>query len=815
MSANASVRVCCRFRPMNKVEKAENAKVSIKIYQETECLVQRLGAEDKKFSLDYMFPPNSEQADCYEYTGKPLVTEVLKGYNATMFAYGQTGSGKTHTMEGDIESERMMGMVPRMVNDVFEGIMEADENLEFVVQVSFVEIYLERIKDLLEAGNENLKIRERKQTGIYIEGVSQPYVGSPEEIFGLMEVASCARAVSATRMNDVSSRSHSVFVFRLIATHKVTQSKKMSKLMMVDLAGSEKTRKTQATGQRLEEAKEINKSLSALGNVINALTTQKKHVPYRDSKLTRLLSDSLGGNSKTCIIVTCSPCDYNVEETISTLRFGTNCKKVKNKPKVNQELSISEYKIKLKKMQKTEEQLRKTIAILRSQVAALKKALTAAGGDVEAALADAQSELAKHEASRAEAEEKEREVAERAIGGVLQRQNSNDKRRHERRRSDSDDDRRHRAERVTLVALAPDASVEELKIRIDELDDLLNKEIEDKERYMDDVADIRSELELAQNRNQDLVGEKDGYITKKKEAEESVKKMAGQVGEYRLYKTKLAFVEEQNRIQMEKKREELGKLTHLLKQAKTRIHESDLASASGTGLGPANLTLPPLTEKEKETLKEFDPTDVSIPKNLSPEDKGWKAKLNERYDALYTKLMKEMQRSRQLKAQGANTDLLDLSSSNPDRKQRLALLIQEHRKQERQIRDMKEEQERLKKHIRMQEQREKYNDALRRNWQNQLSQMEQAVLLANQIHNRDRIRFTSELAERDSELSRLKMFLAKITRTRGKTSRRTGRANNVMVPIKRKTVDTKKGAKTGSISGKSKAIQRKAVSRGK
>jgi len=812
MSANASVRVCARFRPMNKVEKAENAKVSIKIVQASEVHVHRLGADPKKFFLDHMFAPNSEQAECYEYTGKPLVAEVLKGYNATMFAYGQTGSGKTHTMEGDIESERMMGMVPRMVNDVFEGIMEADENLEFVVQVSFVEIYLERIKDLLESGNENLKIREHRAQGIYIEGVSQPYVGSPEEIFGLMEVASCARAVSATRMNDVSSRSHSVFVFRLIATHKVTQSKKMSKLMMVDLAGSEKTRKTQATGQRLEEAKEINKSLSALGNVINALTTGKGHVPYRDSKLTRLLSDSLGGNSKTCIIVTCSPCDYNVEETISTLRFGTNCKKVKNKPKVNQELSISEYKIKLKKMQKTEDQLRKTIAILRSQVKALKKALTEAGGDVEAALAEAKSNLAANEAALAEQEAKEAEEAERNIGSGSGYEDKHA--RHSRRRSDSDEDRyrnRTRAERPVLVALAPDATSEELKGRIDELDDLLNKEIEDKERYMDDVADIRSELELAQARVRELEGEKDGYLTKKKEAEESVKKMAGQVGEYRLYKTKLAFVEEQNRIQMEKKREELGKLTHLLKQAKERIHESDLASASG-GSGASAANLPPLTQKEKETLKAFDPTDLGVPKNLSAEDKGWKDKLNDRYDALYQKLMKEMQRSRELRAQGANTDLLDLSSSNPDRKQRLALLIQEHRKQERQIRDMKEEQERLKKHIRMQEQREKYNDALRRNWQNQLSQMEQAVLLANQIHNRDRIRFTSELAERDSELSRLKMFLAKITRTRGKTSRRTGRANNVMVPIKRKTVDTKKGGgKSGSISGKPKSVQRKNV----
>lgn len=789
MSANASVRVCARFRPVNKVEKAENAKVVIKIVADGEVHVHRLGVDPKKFFLDYMFPPDSEQSTVYEYTGKPLVTEVLKGYNATMFAYGQTGSGKTHTMEGDIESERMMGMVPRMVNNVFDGIMEADENLEFVVQVSFVEIYLERIKDLLESNNTNLKIREHKAQGIYIEGVSQPYVGSPDEIFGLMEVASCSRAVSATRMNDVSSRSHSVFVFRLIATHKVTQSKKMSKLMMVDLAGSEKTRKTQAQGQRLEEAKEINKSLSALGNVINALTTAKKHVPYRDSKLTRLLSDSLGGNSKTCIIVTCSPCDYNVEETISTLRFGTNCKKVKNKPKVNQELSIAEYKAKLKKMQSREDQLLKTIAILRSQVAALKKALEEAGGDVEAALASAQQELEKAEAELAAEEMKEAELVGGGGGGGTSSR---------RRNSDSDDyeerpRRRAPRQRMVLAALGADASVEALKGRIDELEELYNQAEEDKERYMDDVADMRGELEDSQQRILELESEKVSFEDKKKESEESVKKMASQIGEYRLYKTKLEFVEKENAIQLEKKRQDLGKLAHQLKQAKEKLRERELADAAREGGSPAvvNKNLPPLTEDEKDILTQFSPENLDTPENMSAEDADWKDKLNKRYDALYKKLMKEMQKSRELKASGANNDLLDLSSGNPDRKQRLALLISEHRKQERQIKEMKEETERLKKHIRMQEQREKYNDALRRNWQNQLSQMEQAVLLANQIHNRDRIRFTSELAERDSELSRLKMFLAKITRTRGKTSRRTGRANNVMVPIKRKTSDSK------------------------
>merc|ERR550534_2150194 len=174
-----------------------------------------------------------------------------------------------------MESERFMGLIPRMVDAIFQGIMDA-ENMEFVVKVSYVEIYCEKIQDLLDTRNQNLKIRESKTKGIYIEGVAAPFVGSPDEIMGLMEEGAISRACASTRMNETSSRSHAVFIFRLIGTNKTTQTKKMSKLMMVDLAGSEKTRKTQATGKRLDEAKQINKSLSALGQVINALTSGKR-----------------------------------------------------------------------------------------------------------------------------------------------------------------------------------------------------------------------------------------------------------------------------------------------------------------------------------------------------------------------------------------------------------------------------------------------------------------------------------------------------------------------------------------------------------
>merc|ERR1719233_1806361 len=423
-------------------------------------------------------------------------------------------------------------------------------------------------------------------------------------------------------MNDVSSRSHAVFIFRLIATHKETQSKKMSKMMLVDLAGSEKTRKTQAQGQRLEEAKNINKSLSTLGQVINALSTNKGHVPYRDSKLTRLLTDSLGGNSKTCIIVTCSPCDYNLDESISTLRFGVNCKKVKNIPVINQELSITEYQNKLKKMTEREKSLLKKIAALESQVKALKAALLAAGGDVEEALQNAQQEIDALEEEKAESEDKVNR------GGR---------------------DRNTRAgaaARSVLAAMdtAGDTGLLLLKERIDELEDLYNQEADEKERYMDDIADVRSELEIAEDRIKGLEKDAEKSYGKKKENDENLKKMAEQVGEYRLYKLKLESVQKENEIVMMKKRQELGELSHRLKKANERLLEAELSGNAATGS-----SLPPISEKEQDLMSKFNPDNIEF----SGDDEAWKEQMTERYNQLYRRLLREIQQNRELRVSSA------------------------------------------------------------------------------------------------------------------------------------------------------------------
>jgi len=295
----------------------------------------------------------SKQADIFDFSIKSTVDDILNGYNGTVFAYGQTGAGKSYTMMGsDMNDEDAQGVIPRIVKQIFNSIMESPQSIEYTVRVSYLEIYMEKIRDLLQPMNDNLPIHEEKNRGIYIKGLNEVYVASVDEVFQVMEAGGENRKVAATNMNQESSRSHSLFLITIQQKNVETQSTKTGSLYLVDLAGSEKVGKTGATGQTLEEAKKINKSLSALGMVINALTDPKKpHVPYRDSKLTRILQESLGGNSRTTLIINCSPSSYNDSETLSTLRFGTRAKAIKNKAKVNAELSPAELKALLKKAQ--------------------------------------------------------------------------------------------------------------------------------------------------------------------------------------------------------------------------------------------------------------------------------------------------------------------------------------------------------------------------------------------------------------------------------------------------------------------------------
>ncbi|KDQ60802.1 hypothetical protein JAAARDRAFT_31783 [Jaapia argillacea MUCL 33604] len=386
-TSSGNIKVVCRFRPMNSLEIRENSEIVVSfadnqqsVRLRSQALVQ--GPERDGFTFDRVFPMATKQHEVFDYGVKEIVQDVLDGYNGTVFAYGQTGSGKTFTMMGaDIDSDELKGIIPRITEQIFQSIVESDSHLEYLVKVSYMEIYLERIRDLLAPQNDNLQVHEEKSKGVYVKGLSDYYVSSTREVYEIMRQGGSARIVSSTNMNAESSRSHSIFLITLQQKNTDTGALKTGNLYLVDLAGSEKVGKTGASGQTLEEAKKINKSLSALGMVINALTDSKaKHIPYRDSKLTRILQESLGGNSRTTLIINCSPSSYNEAETLSTLRFGIRAKTIKNNARVNAELSPMELKGLLSKANAANSSYQKYIAALEAELAIWRS-----GGHVEQA----------------------------------------------------------------------------------------------------------------------------------------------------------------------------------------------------------------------------------------------------------------------------------------------------------------------------------------------------------------------------------------------------------------------------------------------
>jgi len=299
------------------------------------------GEQPKTFAFDTVYDWTASQENIYKETGYPIVDSVIEGYNGTIFAYGQTGTGKTHTMEGQPEPKELRGIIPRAFEQVFKQI-DGTPNVQFLVRVSFLELYNEEIRDLLSNNPKNkLELREKPDVGVYVKDLISFPVQSVEEMHQKLEFGRKNRAVGETKMNQGSSRSHSIFSIFVEASDIGLDGQnhlRMGKLNLVDLAGSERQSKTQATGDRFKEAININQSLTTLGNVISALVDSKStHVPYRDSKLTRLLQDSLGGNTKTVMIANIGPADWNFDETLSTLIYAHRAKNIKNKPKINED----------------------------------------------------------------------------------------------------------------------------------------------------------------------------------------------------------------------------------------------------------------------------------------------------------------------------------------------------------------------------------------------------------------------------------------------------------------------------------------------
>ncbi|XP_043355896.1 kinesin-like protein KIF1B isoform X7 [Dermochelys coriacea] len=362
--SGASVKVAVRVRPFNSRETSKESKCIIQMQGNSTSIINPKNPKEapKSFSFDYSYwshtspedPCFASQNRVYNDIGKEMLLHAFEGYNVCIFAYGQTGAGKSYTMMGKQE-ESQAGIIPQLCEELFEQINDnSNEEISYSVEVSYMEIYCERVRDLLNPKNKgNLRVREHPLLGPYVEDLSKLAVTSYTDIADLMDAGNKARTVAATNMNETSSRSHAVFTIVFTQKRHDTETdlctEKVSKISLVDLAGSERADSTGAKGTRLKEGANINKSLTTLGKVISALAevdnctnkSKKKKktdfIPYRDSVLTWLLRENLGGNSRTAMVAALSPADINYDETLSTLRYADRAKQIKCNAVINED----------------------------------------------------------------------------------------------------------------------------------------------------------------------------------------------------------------------------------------------------------------------------------------------------------------------------------------------------------------------------------------------------------------------------------------------------------------------------------------------
>ncbi|GAB2274291.1 Kinesin-like protein KIN-5D [Dionaea muscipula] len=356
-----NVQVILRCRPLNEDEQRVNTPVVIacnEIRREVSAAQFIANKQiDRTFAFDKVFGPASKQKDLFDHAISPVVNEVLEGYNCTIFAYGQTGTGKTYTMEGGArkrngEYPSDAGVIPRAVQQIFDSLQA--QSAEYSMKVTFLELYNEEITDLLapedcskyidDKSKKPLALMEDGKGGVFVRGLEEEIVSTANEIYKILEKGSAKRRTAETLLNKQSSRSHSIFSITIHIKECTPEGEEMikcGKLNLVDLAGSENISRSGAREGRAREAGEINKSLLTLGRVINSLVEHAGHVPYRESKLTRLLRDSLGGKTKTCIIATISPSIHCLEETLNTLDYAHRAKNIKNRPEINQKMMKS------------------------------------------------------------------------------------------------------------------------------------------------------------------------------------------------------------------------------------------------------------------------------------------------------------------------------------------------------------------------------------------------------------------------------------------------------------------------------------------
>ena len=567
------VKVVVRCRPLSQGEMSDGKKGIVNMDTKLgQIAIKNPKLDDKEppktFTFDIVYNWNTEQITLYQETASPIVDSCLEGYNGTIFCYGQTGTGKTFTMEG-ASGDKTKGIIPNAFDHVFRAI-ETSEDKKFLVRASFLEIYNEEVRDLLAKNSTNkLELKENVDTGVYVKNLTSFVVKGVSEICNVLAVGKKNRTVGTTLMNRDSSRSHSIFTIVIECSETVNAESgdskiRVGKLNLVDLAGSERQSKTGATGERLKEATKINLSLSALGNVISALVDGRSgHIPYRDSKLTRLLQDSLGGNTKTVMVANIGPADYNYDEIMSTLRYANRAKNIKNKPRINEDPKDA------------------MLREFQTEIARLKAQLQGAQG--AAGSPQPQSPAAPVVVSETDKEEIHREVEQEMLaqGADLLTPESKQK---------LEMEAKERIKDVSRNLVAEQERLKEESKRIQMEKDRAAQETDSQKQLVEEARrkkeTIESRLKLMQAKL--LQGERHGGIledTKKKEREvlEFQRKLAERRKDEQEHAQKIAELEEQAlyaednytsvQEEVQSKTKKLKKLLHRYKAVKNEVEE--------------------------------------------------------------------------------------------------------------------------------------------------------------------------------------------------------------------------------------------------
>ena len=562
-----SIKVVFRVRPLNSTEKQNGCKIATVAHEKDGVIeIRNLLADgecesSKTFAFDAVFSEESTQRHIYDVCAAPVVQSVLEGYNGTIFAYGQTGAGKTHTMEGINEPESLKGIIPNAFEHIFDHIALNGQNDKYLVRASYFEIYKEEIRDLLSQSSLRLELKETESGAVYVKDLTDVVVKSVSDIDRVLQQGKKYRSVGATLMNAGSSRSHAIFsiVVECCSTDGKDEHIRVGKLNLVDLAGSERQSKTGATGERLKEATKINLSLSALGNVISALVDGKSnHIPYRDSKLTRILQDSLGGNTKTVMCANAGPADYNFDESLSTLRYANRAKNIQNRPVINddpKDAKLREYQEEIVRLRNMLSQMPVSTngsmgASDADRETLLKECRSMANKENEAMIAKAGAEMQKLRLDHDKTAE-ERASLQRKLDDETKARIDTEKQRLELQKQL----RRMEAELITGGDIANNAAKQEAALRI------ANQEL---------IAKKESELALTRKMNEqeeEKLHLEEKYSSLSEEVSSKTKKLKKVWSKYQQAKVDIEDLEHEF---MTEKNEMLDSIRHLTKQLKLK-----------------------------------------------------------------------------------------------------------------------------------------------------------------------------------------------------------------------------------------------------